>query len=204
MKRSERCDSLFDATLREGVTKMTSHLRGWKLHRVLQDLAVGTKTQLQIADEWGVTQQAISAIAKREAHRVERYRASAEDKFAGLWIADKEARVAELQDDADEAKAVAALLSSQLLGNSPTVGSAGPTSPVSSGTVAPSVPSGASPTMPVDPASVGALTALMRVRANALRQAADEMGQIPAKVQITVSPVSVDYTLNGVSPEDDV
>lgn len=42
------------------------------------------------------------------------------------------------------------------------------------------------------------LPALIRTQHNALKAAAEEMGAIPAKIQIQVQPVQVDYKINGV------
>lgn len=60
-------------------------------------LAAGEHTQGQIAELLGVTQQAISLFAKREAEAVVEVQKNLDDEFAGLWIAQKENRIAEYE-----------------------------------------------------------------------------------------------------------
>lgn len=77
--------------------------RGWRKQQMLRDLAEGKMTQSEIGRKYGVSQQRICAVANWTPNKViiEEIRANLEDKFAGMWIAQKEARVAEYQADAD-------------------------------------------------------------------------------------------------------
>lgn len=77
-------------------------LRGHLRPQVISDLALGELSYSQIGEKYGVTKQAVGAFYQRYKLDVERQRANMEDKFAGLWIADKMARVAEYQNQAEK------------------------------------------------------------------------------------------------------
>lgn len=80
-------------------------LRGRHKLRLIRLLAVGEMTQDELAEEFGVTQPAIAQFKKRNRDEIEHVKANLEDEFAGLWIARKKDRVAELEDVAERFKA---------------------------------------------------------------------------------------------------
>jgi hypothetical protein len=70
---------------------------------LIQMLAVGTTSQVELAARYGVTQGAISKFGTRHAAEIQSVREGVEMKVValGLWIADKVTRVGVLQDDAE-------------------------------------------------------------------------------------------------------
>ena len=76
--------------------------RGWVKWRLIRDLATGTKTQTELADEFGVTASAISTFKSRHKTSIAEQAADLENEFAALWIAQKGARLAELQSDVED------------------------------------------------------------------------------------------------------
>jgi hypothetical protein len=73
--------------------------RAWERRTLCRELALGEVTKAALGRKYGVTGQAISAFAKRYAAEIDAIRAQLDDEFAGLWIASKEARLAQYQDD---------------------------------------------------------------------------------------------------------
>lgn len=83
-------------------------IRGRVLLHVLRDIASGELTQREIAGKYGVSQPSIHRISQTHADDIQRIRDSEMDALAGLWIARREERVAEIQqtvDDIDQALA---------------------------------------------------------------------------------------------------
>ncbi len=79
----------------------TPYLRGYRQLALIRDLAEGKATQAALAEKYGVTGQAIYTFSKRNADRIRQVREDFENEVAGLWIANKTARIAEYQADAD-------------------------------------------------------------------------------------------------------
>jgi len=71
-----------------------------------RDLAAGGQTQVELADKYSVTQQAISDFARRERDMIDAIRDDFANEFAGLWIARKEARLAAYERDVDDVERV--------------------------------------------------------------------------------------------------
>lgn len=71
--------------------------RGWRKQQMLRDLAEAKLSQLDIARRYGVSQARVSQVANHPPNKqvIEEIRADIHNKFAGMWIAQKEARVAE-------------------------------------------------------------------------------------------------------------
>jgi predicted transcriptional regulator len=126
--------------------------RGWVKQKLCRELAVGEKTQVQLAEEYGVSQPRISQFLKEHSTRVNEIRENLADEFAGMWIADKRARLAELEEMADR--------------------------------IGPSR----------DPNK-------MRLVKELLKQAAEELGQIPTKANVTIDQHRITYAVEGVDPE---
>ena len=72
--------------------------RPWVQLKLIRELAQGEKTQTQLAKEYGVVQQAISFFSQRHADRINEVKNDIDNKFAGLWIANKESRLAAYMD----------------------------------------------------------------------------------------------------------
>ncbi len=76
---------------------MATQIRGYKKQKLIRELALSGKTQQELADDYGVSQQAISYLSKRNAEEITKIQDDASDNFAGLWISDKHNRIAEYQ-----------------------------------------------------------------------------------------------------------
>jgi len=66
---------------------------------VIREIAAGELTHAAIAARWGVTRQAITALAGHHAREIDEIRANLDDEFAGLWAASKQNRIAAYQDE---------------------------------------------------------------------------------------------------------
>lgn len=75
-----------------------AHVR-WKL---IRELAGSGKTQTQLAEEYGVSTTAISQFKARHLTAIEEQARDQENAFSSLWVAEKGARLAELQDDIEQ------------------------------------------------------------------------------------------------------
>jgi hypothetical protein len=64
---------------------------------LIRDLAAGDETQTMLAAKYGVDQGSISKFASRHAIEIQGVIGKLDDRFAGLWIADKANRIAEYQ-----------------------------------------------------------------------------------------------------------
>lgn len=64
---------------------------------LLRELAMGAVSKGTLAERLGVSVMAISVFEKRHAAEIALVRADLENKWAGLWIAEKRDRLAELQ-----------------------------------------------------------------------------------------------------------
>jgi predicted transcriptional regulator len=134
--------------------------RPWVRMRLVRELATGEHSQVDLAARHGVTQSAISRFASKHAELIADVAAKLDDQFAGLWAADKAARIAVLQQQVADI--------ADTMGDPDAAAKAG----------------------------VGAAE-MHRVQQQALRAIADELGQIPARVQVQHSG-QLDVRLNGV------
>lgn len=75
--------------------------RGYVRANLIRALAAGEKTQSQLAELYGVTQQSISEFAQRHKLTIEHTRANLDDEYAHLWIAQKGNRIAEYEKHVD-------------------------------------------------------------------------------------------------------
>lgn len=86
-----------------GQTARKGHLeRGWVRHRLIRDFALGEKTGAELAVQYGVSQTSISAFKKRNAMEIEEVRNNLADEYAGVWVAQKLARIQEYQQAAEK------------------------------------------------------------------------------------------------------
>jgi transposase-like protein len=129
--------------------------------KLIRALAAGEHSQAELARRHGVSPAAMSQFVRRHAERIAEVASKLDDEFAGLWVAEKAARIAHLQAQVEQI--------ADMLG--------------------------------ADDLRVGVSYAeVARTQQQALRAIADELGQIPAKVQVQHSG-SLDVRLNGVDLE---
>lgn len=72
-------------------------LKGYTAVRLIRDLAISGRSQKDLAQEYGVTQGAISHFGRNHKHEIEQVREDSANEYAGLWVAKKLNRLAELQ-----------------------------------------------------------------------------------------------------------
>jgi|SRR5690606_10322564 len=86
-----------------GRRAVKGHLeRGWVAHRLIRDFALGEKTGVQLAEQYGVSVTAISQFKKRHALEIEEVRNNLADEYAGVWVAQKINRIREYQQAAEK------------------------------------------------------------------------------------------------------
>jgi hypothetical protein len=83
-----------DGTLNGSVER-----RPWERRQLCRELATGDMTRAALARKYGVVRSTITEFAKRHAREIDEIKAHLDDDFAGLWIADKSARMAAYQAD---------------------------------------------------------------------------------------------------------
>lgn len=76
--------------------------QGWVKQRLVKDLALGEKTHRQLAERYGVVRETVQRFARDNRLEIEHAREMLGDAYAGLWIAQKENRVAEYQVAAEK------------------------------------------------------------------------------------------------------
>lgn len=76
--------------------------RGWVRHRLIRELALGEKRNMDLAAEYGVSSTSITNFKNRYAFEIEEVRNNLADEYAGLWVARKKERIAELQAAAEK------------------------------------------------------------------------------------------------------
>lgn len=80
-----------------------NHLeRGWVKHRLIRDFALGEKSGKDLAAQYGVSQNSISSFKKRYSLEIEEVRNNLADEYAGVWVAQKMARIQEYQQAAEK------------------------------------------------------------------------------------------------------
>lgn len=70
--------------------------------KLIRALATAEHSQRELAQRYGVTQQAVSLFAARHAERIAQVAEKLDDEFAGLWVANKGNRLAVLEHQVDE------------------------------------------------------------------------------------------------------
>lgn len=135
--------------------------RGHIRSRLIVEIATGTRPYSAIARDYDVTRQAIAEFAKRHHLAIADARAAAQDATAHLWVSQRTARLAEIQqtiEDIDQSI------------RTPTPDEDG------------------------NPVPAEDRAALYRLRLQAIRQAAEETGQL----RDTAPVQTVEIRLNGV------
>jgi hypothetical protein len=148
-------------------------LGGLKTHGLIRELALTDATQVSLARKYDVTEGAITQFKQKHAEAIAAVRADADNEFAGILIAQKAARLAAYEEQHRIAMT--------------------PTPKVSNkGTIVFDPETGD----PVYEVNLGAAN-------QTLKQAAEEMGQLPTRLQIQGDmQTTTTYRVEGVSPED--
>lgn len=73
--------------------------RGWKRIRLINELARETKTQREIAKEFGCSQSRVRDFKKANYEDIQLVKAAMDDEFRATYTAQKTARVSELEQD---------------------------------------------------------------------------------------------------------
>ena len=76
--------------------------RGWVKHRLIRDFALGEKSGVQLAEQYGVSSTSISQFKKRYSFEIEEVRNNLADEYAGVWVAQKLDRIREYQEAAQK------------------------------------------------------------------------------------------------------
>jgi hypothetical protein len=153
--------------------------RGWRKRWLMGRLVRSEGSHAALAAALGVVPSAVTAFSTRHAAEIEAERDKLAEKLEGLWIGDKLNRLAEMQTDVEDINEVVARK-------------------IEAATPA--------PYNPLDPEDAGTAreTAIddvpvwLRVKTAILRAAAEELGQIPHRVQMQVGGSVVTYKIEGV------
>lgn len=76
--------------------------RGYVRMRLIRDIADENQTDPELGKKYGCSHTAISQFRRRWAEEIAAVKASVEGEFTALWIADKENRIAEYQQAAED------------------------------------------------------------------------------------------------------
>jgi hypothetical protein len=158
-----------------GATRSDRSPLGGRVARALaRDLALTKLTQEALAEKYGVTQGAISQFKTRRAEEIAAIAADADDQYAGMWIAQKADRLAELE----RLHAIALTPTPKVFGKDAD--------------------------QVRDPETGEAIYEVDgRLAAQVMKQAAEEMGQLPTRLQVSGDmSIKTNYTVEGVDPKD--
>src|ERR1044071_2845665 len=164
-----------------GATKRDrSKLGGLKRNGLIRALALENVTQKELAERYGVTQQSISEFKLREAEAIAAVRAEADNEFAGILIAQKAERLRALEELFEVART--------------------PTPKVA--------PNGKLIREEIEDETGRVVEVIVqevdvRAAAQVLKQAAEGMGQLPTRLQVSGDMnTTTTYRIEGFSAED--
>lgn len=150
--------------------------RGWQRQALVHDLALNEKTQAQLARQYGISRAAVCEFNKRHQATILEVRADLDNEFAGLWISEKKRRVAELQGQADMLRE----LIEEERNRASQLGFTAEGDSIFSGP------------------DLENIARLSRRLEATLRNAAEELGQLPSRVAMVLGDEKGSYTINGV------
>jgi len=149
----------------------------WTRRQLIVELATSGKTQEKLAEEYGVTQPAISFFADRHRQTIEQVRADQENEFAGIAIAEKAIRLATYLDVLDTALKPVPKVNAK-------------------GEIMYGLPDESGERHPIMEIDAG-------VAQKILRNVAEELGHLPNRVTLGGEVgVTTNYKINGVEPEN--
>lgn len=154
--------------------------RGWRRTWLIQKLAEGEAPYIALAECMGVSDTAIKIFAKRHMDEILVRRDEMTEELASLWITSKLNRLAEYQQDLDDIRNV---IEDRLAGAEP---AADPLDPAEAAG---------------HPELLSELPGWFRVKGQILRAVAEELGQLPQKVQVQVGGTVATYRIEGVPVE---
>lgn len=146
--------------LRDRRTTSWGNLSGRHRAEILRHLAVGDMTTGALAKKYGVQRSSVTIFKQRNRREIDDIRARLDDEFAGLWVARKSSRLAELEWQIE-------IIDSAI--------------------------------RDLDQAGQYDMD-LMRVRASLMKQASEELGQLPPRQQVVSAQVT--HTVVGVSSDE--
>lgn len=150
--------------------------------KLIQELARDEVRRVELARRYGVTGAAISNFAKKHAEAIAAAKQRIDDEFAGMWIVQKKSRLAELEQDVDN------INGSETARKEAVTAALGDTLDVQAAIAE-------SEGLKPDPV-------LLRVKHKALRQAAEELGQLPARVTVEIGDTHVRHEIVGVDLDE--
>lgn len=142
---------------------------------LIRYLAEGA-THAMAAERFAASREGVRDFAHRHQADIEAMKNGLESEYTGLWVAEKRARVAEYQQDVEQSNRELELLAEGRLRGEDGEDGEGMVVSVSD-----------------------ELARLLRGKHRALRQAAEELGQLPSRIALTVGDdVRVRHILEGV------
>jgi hypothetical protein len=155
-------------------------LGGLVRHKLMREIALGDLNGVQLAEKYGVSTAAISQFKQRNAEGIKAIVADADNEFAGILIAQKVARLAAYE----ELHAIAITPQPKI----------SPSGKIVKEWITDE--DGNDHEVVVNEVDV-------RAAALVMKQAAEEMGQLPTRLQIQGDmQTTTTYRVEGVSPED--
>lgn len=183
-----------------GRTRETSPLgKPWIVTALCNQLAEGRIPRTRLAEQYGVAGASITAFAKRHAERIEALKADASAAVRDVWVADKAARLEMLRElierlaPATERSGLAERVEELPVWEKATHPDTGGLSPDEVIDLKRQV---------MDEILLDVIDEKLTKRLmEALRQVADELGDLPARTAVQSSGVTVNYTIEGIDPE---
>jgi hypothetical protein len=168
-----------DTTIRSKRFKLE---RGWRRTWLIGKLARSEGTRAALAQALGCSEGAIQHFTERHLDEILAERERVTEELSRLWIADKLNRLSEYQQDVED---INGILEEKLDRAAP------------------------APYDPLDPANDGRATpsatddlpVWLRAKAAIMRQVAEELGQLPQRVNVQVGGSLVTYKIEGVDME---
>jgi len=149
----------------------------WTRRQLIVELATSGKSQEKLAEEYDVSQSAVSQFAARHRQTIEQVRADQENEFAGIAIAEKATRLATYLDVLDTALKPVPKVNAK-------------------GEIMYGLPDENGERHPIMEIDAG-------VAQKILRNVAEELGHLPNRVTLGGEVgVTTNYKINGVEPEN--
>jgi hypothetical protein len=152
--------------------------RGWRKRYLIMELAKGELSQRELARIMHCHSSSVTDFRRRHQPEIEEAVQKIEDEFVGLWVASKAARLAEYQQDVEDANEII----SEEMGSRSTPREQNPLDPGANDEDDP----------PLSSAPIW-----VRLKGAALRAVAEELGQIPNRVRMDLGGTVVTYRIEG-------
>jgi hypothetical protein len=149
--------------------------------RLVYDLAAGELTMRQLGAKYGVTAASVHEFKKRHRAEIDHQRDNLNDRFAQLWIAEKTARLAAYQRTAELADSE---IQKAVEGRLVIGADAADVEDMEDGAMVADVS--------------GPVSRYDRMRARALRSAAEELGQLPTRTTVALEATTIRHIIEGV------